>query len=71
MRKNYTKPEVEKISFNYRDQVVAASPGGEGEGSSTGGDNGFMQNSMGLGSLVCGSGGIVDRVFDFFSSICE
>ena len=69
MKKNYTKPEVEKISFNYRDQVVAASPGGEG--SSTGDNNSFMQNSMGLGSWACGSGGLVDWLFDYVSSACE
>ncbi len=33
MKREYMKPEVEKISFCYRDQVVAAS-GGENSGTS-------------------------------------
>ena len=27
MKKTYAKPEADKIAFNYRDQVVAASAG--------------------------------------------
>lgn len=65
MKKTYAKPEADKISFNYRDQVVAASSGGGT------GDN-FMQNSAGVGCPVCGSGGIIDRVFDYAdSSLCN
>ena len=30
MKKTYEAPTVDKIAFNYRDQVVAASAGGEG-----------------------------------------
>lgn len=66
-KKNYVKPEAEKISFNYRDQVVAASSDGSGDS----GNGGFMQNSAGIGSPLCGSGGFVDRLFDYAgSSIC-
>lgn len=32
MKKHYEVPTVEKISFNYRDQVVAASGGNGGDG---------------------------------------
>lgn len=63
MKKTYMKPEAEKISFNYRDQVVAASSSD---------DNNFVQNSAGIGSPLCGSGGIVDQLFDYVgSSMCE
>ena len=65
MKKTYVKPEADKISFNYRDQVVAAS-GDSGSG------GGFMQNSSGFGSPICGSGGIVDYVFDYAgSNLCN
>ena len=33
VKKNYETPEAEKMLFNYRDQVVAASPGGQACGS--------------------------------------
>lgn len=59
MKKMYAKPEADKIVFHYRDQVVAAS-GGE-----SGGGNSFVENSAGIGSPICGSGGIVDRLFDY------
>ena len=62
MKKFYTKPEADKISFNYREQVVAASAGGSESG------GGFVLSSAGIGSPVCGSGGVVDRVFDYFGS---
>lgn len=63
MKKAYSKPEADKISFNYRDQVVAAS-GGNGDS--------FAQNVAGIGSPVCGSGGIVDRTLDYLGlSICD
>lgn len=32
MKKNYTTPTIEKIAFRYRDQVVAASGDGAGNG---------------------------------------
>ena len=68
MKKNYKTPEAEKISFNYRDQVAAASAG---TGESDSSNSGFMQNSAGIGSPLCGSGGIVDIVFDYAgSSMC-
>lgn len=67
MKKNYMKPEAEKISFNYRDQVAAASS----ISSDDSGNSGFMQNAAGIGSPLCGSGGIVDRLFDYTgSSMC-
>ena len=66
MKKNYETPEADKISFNYRDQVVAASGGEGGNGDS------FAQNVAGVGSPVCGSGGFVDRALDYLgSSICD
>ena len=34
MKKVYETPTVEMIAFRYRDQVVAASAGGEGTGDS-------------------------------------
>ena len=61
MKKTYVKPEADKISFDYRDQVVAAS-----SDSSSGGS--IMENSAGIGSPICGSGGFVDMVFDFIGS---
>lgn len=64
MKKIYAKPEAEKISFNYRDQVVAASSGDSS-------NSGELQNSFGIGSPICGSGGLVDRLFDYAgSSMC-
>lgn len=60
MKKIYETPEAEKITFNYRDQVVAASSGNE-----NGGGNGLVENSVGIGSFFCGSGGIVDFLFDY------
>lgn len=65
MKKNYNKPEADKISFNYRDQVVAASAGGS---SGSGSGDSVMENSIGIGNPVCGSGGIVDLLFDLFNS---
>ena len=66
MKKMYVKPEADKIQFNYRDQVVAASTGGD-----TGSNDSFLETSAGIGSPICGSGGVVDRLFDFAgSSVC-
>lgn len=62
MKKLYTKPEADKISFNYRDQVVAASS------DSGSGDDSFVQTVAGIGSPICGGGGLVDRVFDYAGS---
>lgn len=59
MKKAYTKPYADKIQFNYRDQVVAASAGVPAENES------IMENSIGIGSPICGSGGLVDRLFDY------
>lgn len=65
MKKMYEKPEADKISFNYRDQVVAAS-----SGNGSGGN--FMQTIEGIGSPVCGSGGMIDRLLDYAgSSLCN
>ena len=63
MKKTYIKPEADKIAFNYRDQVVAASSTESGGGSS------FLENFVGFGSPLCGSGGIWDRVADYATSI--
>ena len=67
MKKTSATPEADKISFNYRDQVVAASGGSSG-GSS--GGNSMVQNSFGIGSPVCGSGGFVDWLFDY-GGVCD
>lgn len=49
MKKEYTTPEVEKVEFNYREQVVA-SPGCEeqyvGTGNGTCNDLKFDQNLL-------------------------
>lgn len=59
MKKMYFKPEADKIAFNYRDQVVAAS---SDEGGGTGG------NREGYSTYVCGA---VDFLFDYAgSSVC-
>lgn len=64
MKRTYEKPEADRITFRYRDQVVAASSDRSGSG-------GFMENSAGMGSSLCGSGDLVDRLFDYFGSgIC-
>ena len=65
MKKTCEKPEADKTAFHYRDQVVAAS-----DSSSSGG--GFMENSAGIGSPFCGSGGIVDWLFVYVGSdVCD
>ena len=65
MKKVYAKPEADKIEFNYRDQVVAAS-GDNGSG------GGFLENSAGIGTPFCGSGGLVDWLFDYTgTNICN
>lgn len=61
MKRTYEKPEADKITFRYRDQVVAASSDQSGSG-------GFMENSAGMGSSLCGNGDLVDRLFDYFGS---
>ena len=48
MKREYMKPEVEKISFCYRDQVVAASGVEVGGGEVGGGsENIFQSNNFG------------------------
>lgn len=49
MKEKYETPSAEKITFNYRDQVVAASGG---ESGNTGGGTGY--NPVG-GSMMCGT----------------
>ena len=49
MKREYMKPEVEKISFCYRDQVVAASGGGV-SGGEVGGGSGNIFESNDIGS---------------------
>lgn len=60
MKMKYETPSVEKISFNYRDQVVAASSG-PGDGSGTGNNGGWSENIFGAGSSTCS---VVDFLFD-------
>ena len=75
MKMKYETPSAEKISFNYRDQIVAASAGGGGSTGDTGGSTGtgivqdIIKTVIG-GTDLCGNGGWFDRVFDFFSSNC-
>ena len=64
MKRTYEKHGADKTTFRYRDQIVAASSDQSGSG-------GFMENSAGMGSSLCGSGDLVDRLFDYFESgIC-
>lgn len=64
MKRTYEKHEADKITFGYRDQVVAASSDQSGSG-------GFVENSAGMGSSLCGNGDLVGRLFDCFGSgIC-
>ncbi|MBR5547916.1 MAG: hypothetical protein IKU70_13190 [Clostridia bacterium] len=57
MKKAYETPSVEKIAFNYRDQVVAASgdPIASGNNGSTQEDWGDVLGRIveGLGSSLC------------------
>ena len=48
MKKLYEAPSVEKIAFNYRDQVVAAS----GENESSAGTNTGSNSRPGLGDIL-------------------
>ena len=61
MKKAYIKPYADKNQFNYRDQVVAASTSAQP-------DDSFMQNVAGIGSPVCGGGGVIDTLFDYLGS---
>ena len=61
VKRTYEKHEADKITFRYRDQVVAASSDQSGSG-------GFMENSAGMGSSLCGNGDLVDRLFGCFGS---
>lgn len=64
VKRTCEKHEADKITFRYRDQIVAASSDQSGSG-------GFMENSAGMGSSLCGNGDLVDRLFDCFGSgIC-
>lgn len=64
VKRTYEKHEADRITFRYRDQVVAASSDQSGSG-------GFMENSAGKGSSLCGNGDLVDRLLDCFGSgIC-
>ena len=62
MKKSYETPTVEKIKFNYRDQVVAAS--GENDPSNVSGETG------GCGSSAQGWGDLIAYVFSS-SVICR
>ena len=62
MKKYYEPPSVEKISFRYRDQVVAAS----GDSGSGGAGNGDSWNDV-LGRLIDAFGvNGCDEFFDQF-----
>ena len=70
MTKTYETPTADKIAFNYRDQVVAASGDNVTGGNGTGGNNrGDTTNSVvdyimnGLGVSSC------DRIGDFFGDL--
>ena len=64
MKKSYETPMVEKIRFNYRDQVVAAS--GQTDPVET------TQRINGWGNTACGLGEVVGWLFDFTgTSICD
>ena len=64
MKRTYEKHEADRITFRYRALIVAASSDQSGSG-------GFMENSAGMGSSLCGNGDLVDRLFDCFGSgIC-
>ena len=62
MKKVYEAPSVEKIKFNYRDQVVAASAG-----------DGTETTSNGYNSSACNAiDQIIGWLFDFSgSSLCS
>ena len=47
MKMKYETPSAEKISFNYRDQVVAASGGDGGSGNTGGNGNGTTDRTSG------------------------
>lgn len=51
MKKAYESPVAEKIAFNYRDQVVAASGGSGGSGN----DNGNSAFWGVFGTTICGT----------------
>ena len=77
MKRVYETPEADKIAFNYRDQVVAASgtgdisggSSGENTGNNNGGTSDFVQNTLGVGgNVLCGSGGLLDVAFDLLGS---
>ena len=57
MKKTYTSPTVEKIRFNYRDQVVAAS--GSAEQNETN-----VSSSQGYGGTAC-------NIYDFIVKVVE
>lgn len=68
MKKSYETPSVEKIKFNYRDQVVAAS-GDAVTGNTTQRINGWGDTVCGVGEVI---GGVVGRLFDYAgSNICD
>ena len=65
MKKAYEAPSIEKIAFNYRDQVVAAS-GGEMSGQNTGNNGSSLEYN---GYNVCG---VVDYFTERFGgTICS
>ena len=69
MKKQYETPSVDKINFNYRDQVVAASGDipGEVPGGVSGGNNGGNGDSGVLGAI----GGFISGIADAFGRNCS
>ena len=70
MKKSYETPSVEKIKFNYRDQVVAAS-GGEAvvDGAVTGGNSTSDRANEVVDYLLNGAGvRICDSIGDWVGS---
>ena len=53
MKKFYTKPTAEKLAFQYRDQVVAASSDSSGTGGSETPEVGTMVGNQQIGSDGC------------------
>lgn len=55
MKKQYETPTVEKIQFDYREQVVAASGGPSGPGRTIFSDGCNIQSLIALGYDICGT----------------
>ena len=69
MKKQYETPSVDKINFNYRDQVVAAS--GDIPGEVPGGVSGGNNNNSGGSGFIDVIGGIIGQVVDALGGNCS